>query len=268
MSATEAVRGVMPRTAFFESIFRNAQDQDMEYSLNPFVFLCPSNRYVVMLDVHRDRYACVLRDQFELLAPWLDGWQDAPSAARPDRSDRPHGIAAEVARTLVSQGILTLDASNSKPVRPVRVPSPRTGMACIQPPTHRAILRRTPAFFLACRRAHIALQRDRFVTVLTRVAARHSLDGRHHVVTGASKVQAARLVAIFAALRLFYPRPYLCTFDSLALLEFLAAYALYPRWIFGVRADPFHAHCWVQYGETVLNDRIEHVTRLSPILAV
>ena len=240
----------------------------MEYFLNTHVFLCPSSRYIVMLDVRRDRYACVLRDQFERLAPWLHGWQDGPSAARPDWSDRPRDIAAEVARTLVSQGILTPDTANSKPVRPIRVPLPRTCTTPARPPPRAAILLRTAAFFLACRRAQVALQRKRFETVVTLLAARQSLHGRAHGVTGASKARAAHLVAVFAALRLFYPRPYLCTFDSLALLEFLAAHALYPRWIFGVRADPFHAHCWVQYGETVLNDRIEHVRRLTAILAV
>ena len=33
----------------------------------------------------------------------------------------------------------------------------------------------------------------------------------------------------------------------------------FPRWVFGVRARPFVAHCWVQYEDMVFNDTVEHV---------
>jgi hypothetical protein len=54
----------------------------------------------------------------------------------------------------------------------------------------------------------------------------------------------------------------------LALLEFLARYEVLPRWVFGVRARPFVAHCWVQYEDIVFNDTVEHVASYTPIMVV
>jgi len=236
----------------------------MEYFINPHIYLCPSSRYVVILDVRRDRYFSVLREQFELLVPWLNGWDEARTG---NQSDRPGEAATEVARVLLSQGILTLDPAGAKPVRPISIPAPKSCMT-LDRPSHAALFAKAAAFFLACHRANTALQRSRLEAVVAHVASRQSPGERPQLVTTPSKARAIRLTAVFAALRLFYPRPYLCTFDSLALLEFLASGGVHPRWIFGVRADPFHAHCWVQYGETLLNDRIERVTRFTPIMAV
>ncbi|NJO13234.1 MAG: lasso peptide biosynthesis B2 protein [Gammaproteobacteria bacterium] len=59
-----------------------------------------------------------------------------------------------------------------------------------------------------------------------------------------------------------------CLFHSLALIEYLARHELYPRWVFGVQAVPFAAHCWVQQEGQVLNDTVEHVSRYTPILSI
>jgi len=69
-------------------------------------------------------------------------------------------------------------------------------------------------------------------------------------------------------------RPYLlvgresCLFDSLALLNFLASFSLFPQWIFGVQMRPFVAHCWVQHENAVLNDTPERVRDYVPIMSV
>jgi hypothetical protein len=57
-----------------------------------------------------------------------------------------------------------------------------------------------------------------------------------------------------------------CLFDSLALLEFLAAAGMHPHWVIGVKTHPFAAHSWVQSGRLVLNDHHEHVRGYRPIL--
>jgi len=55
---------------------------------------------------------------------------------------------------------------------------------------------------------------------------------------------------------------------SLALVEFLARYRLYPDWVFGVQTQPFKAHCWLQYGSLVLNDKPTRLHELTPILSI
>jgi Transglutaminase-like superfamily len=78
-----------------------------------------------------------------------------------------------------------------------------------------------------------------------------------------------QLVDIFGRLRVFlFSHNEECLHDSLALLEFLARYRIFPGWVFGVRARPFVAHCWVQYEDIVFNDTVEHVAGYTPIMVV
>ena len=77
-----------------------------------------------------------------------------------------------------------------------------------------------------------------------------------------------RQVMIFRRLRPLYPRPYLCLFDALALVEFLARSGHFPTWVFGVQLEPFGAHCWVQIDDRVLNEETEYAREFTPIMAV
>ncbi|GAD58270.1 hypothetical protein MBEBAB_0520 [Brevundimonas abyssalis TAR-001] len=38
--------------------------------------------------------------------------------------------------------------------------------------------------------------------------------------------------------------------------------------VFGIKLVPFGAHCWVQAGETVLNDTVDNVSEYTPIMVV
>ena len=81
--------------------------------------------------------------------------------------------------------------------------------------------------------------------------------------------RARRLVEAFARYRVFlFSSRNECLFDSLALIEFLARYDIYPDWVFGVQTRPFAAHCWVQHGDIVFNDTVEYVGGFTPIMVV
>jgi hypothetical protein len=77
-----------------------------------------------------------------------------------------------------------------------------------------------------------------------------------------------RHAAIYAKLRPWYPRRYLCLYDALALVEFLARRNLFPKWVFAVQAQPFGAHCWVQAGEHLLNEVTEYALEFTPIMTI
>jgi hypothetical protein len=79
---------------------------------------------------------------------------------------------------------------------------------------------------------------------------------------------ARHLTAVFLKLRSFFPANYLCLFDSLALLEFLAKYRVFPDWVFGVRLEPWAAHCWVQYQHRTLNEDAEEAANYTPIMTI
>jgi hypothetical protein len=106
-----------------------------------------------------------------------------------------------------------------------------------------------------------------FERVIRRVKRRKELLGPKARPLDAKR--ARKLVEAFARYRVFlFSSKDECLYDSLALLEFLARYGIYPDWVFGVQTRPFAAHCWVQHGDVVFNDMVEHVRGYTPIMVV
>jgi hypothetical protein len=59
-----------------------------------------------------------------------------------------------------------------------------------------------------------------------------------------------------------------CLPDSLALFDFLTARKLRARLVFGIRREPFAAHCWVQTELALLNERADIAAGFQPIFIV
>lgn len=59
-----------------------------------------------------------------------------------------------------------------------------------------------------------------------------------------------------------------CLLDSLTLLRWLGDLRSGAALVFGVKLNPFAAHCWVQADDLVLNDRLENVAAFTPIRAI
>jgi hypothetical protein len=64
------------------------------------------------------------------------------------------------------------------------------------------------------------------------------------------------------------PGPAKCLVRSFLLLRHLRRHGLDARWVFAVRTWPFEAHCWIQAGQTVLNDARDRLEAYAPILVV
>ncbi|MDP3737525.1 MAG: lasso peptide biosynthesis B2 protein [Hyphomonadaceae bacterium] len=119
-------------------------------------------------------------------------------------------------------------------------------------------------FFLASYRASQLLKKQHIYDVVHGVRRRKAVAGK-----GANDLDALRgHTAIYRKLRPWYPRGYLCLYDGLALIEFLARRKLFPAWVFGVQAQPFGAHCWVQQGDVLLNEATEYAGQFTPIMSV
>jgi hypothetical protein len=236
------------------------------FFLQSHVFICRGKRHWVILDVNRDKYLCVDRCQFEALGPSLKGWEESTSPSEPDAAPVPD-VAVALASDLLDLGILSDRSTQAKDARPTAYPLPAEA---IDPdslgPSRRSSASHAGSFFLSSVRASRELRRQPFQLIVEAVRARKSRNASR---AGRPDFERARLLAsVFERLRLFYPRSYLCLFDSLALIHFLARFHVYPDWVFGVNADPFEAHCWVQAGNVVLNDTVARVAAFTPIMYV
>ena len=231
------------------------------YGLARHVFVCRDEEYIVVLDLKRDRYFTLEAARTTALTAAVPGWP-AP-AADGAISDT---AVAEVAASLLRRGWLLEGAADSRDARPVQAPDPKADLTEDRDfPRARIDLGIVFAFASASLFAKLALRFCRFERVIDRVSRRRA---RRTSRDQSLDVERARqLVDAFGRMRVFlFSTRDECLHDSLAVVEFLARYGLYPNWVFGVRARPFEAHCWVQHAGIVFNDTVEQVGAYVPIM--
>ena len=212
----------------------------------------------------QDRYFSLDAARTAALGPLLPGWPAQATAA--SAMDETAVTAEAAAAPLVSQGWL-LETPAGKEATPVQ-PSPAESelITDAEAPAKLSV-GIVIAFVTAALFAKFALRFWRFERIIHRASRRRA---KYAAASAPPDIeQARRLVDIFYRLRVFlFASREKCLYDSLAMLEFLARYGFFPRWVFGVRALPFAAHCWVQCGDTVFNDTVEHVRGYTPIMLV
>lgn len=237
-----------------------------QYFLKPHVHLCITDDHVVLLDLQRDKYIGIGPSQTEMLASKVKGW---PGHAEwsvkqmPDGSVPADGSLAK----MLENGMLTTDPAIGKEAQPLAMPRPETTLTeadleARPNPTCGQIAN----FLSASVTARLSLRWRPIHAVVARTQRRKK---RHAAVAGLDVAKARELVDAFLYLRplLFGARDE-CLYDSLALIEFLARYEIFPTWVFGVQTRPFLAHSWVQHKDIVFNDTPDYVHRFTPILAI
>jgi hypothetical protein len=210
----------------------------VEYYLPEHVHCCVDDAWWVFLDLKRDRYHCVPRTPVEAREPRL----------------------LERLRAL---GLLTSNPQNARRIQLTEITAPTRSIHSSDMGMFERSMARSLNFLRACALADRRLRQGVLIRTVARVADRNHRDSR-----ALDWARARDRVAFFRARRPWYPRDYLCLFDSLALVEFLAMQDLFADWVFGVRAEPFAAHCWVQREDVVLNDSVERVGTFVPIMKV
>jgi hypothetical protein len=236
------------------------------FFLQPHVYLCRGKRHWVILDLHRDKYLCVDRRQFELLGPLLRGWAEPAGPSGCDAAAVPNAGLA-LANDLLRLEILGECPAIAKDALPTAYTLPTEAIDPDLParsPWSSCI--HAGSFFMSSARASRELRDQHFQSIVELVRDRK--NGRLDRAGQFDIERAKLLVSVFNGLRLIYPRSYLCLFDSLALIHFLARFHVYPDWVFGVNADPFEAHCWVQADGVVLNDTVQRVSGFTPIMYI
>lgn len=231
------------------------------YSLSQHAFLCFTAGHYVFLDLRNDEYLCLARGHSATLKGILSG--DQRMARRGIDESKTHTVV----QVLLKKNLLVEAPKKGKPLTSPYLDTPRTTPLQISDSLQRKILPRDVWRFLA---ACTAASRDlRWRPLEHTVLQVRNRNFSHTVVAPAGDKQTIiDLYILFQALRPYYPRRYLCIFDSLALLHFLAHYRVFPEWVFGVKLQPFGAHCWVQAGPIVVNDTIDNVRDYTPIMAI
>lgn len=120
-------------------------------------------------------------------------------------------------------------------------------------------------FFVSCLLSAWRLRRVSIERIVRTVARRKKSEAPGFTM---DLDEVRRLVRLYNALRPMFPRDFLCMFDSLALLEFLAKYSFFPNWVFAVQLEPWAAHCWVQYGTVAFNQDTFEAHAYLPIMRV
>jgi hypothetical protein len=168
---------------------------------------------------------------------------------------------------MISQGLLVTDPAVGKEAAPVKAEKPK--VALVEYDLHvrpRATLRVLWNFCAAFAVARWSLKHRPIKEVVQAARRRKSR------ASGSPAVDIAairELVTAFVHVRpLFYTARDGCLLDSVTLSLFLARYGVFPTWVFGVKTEPFYAHCWVQQGDYVFNDTPDFIKGFSPILVV
>ncbi len=237
------------------------------YLLAPHVYPCVSGQHVVLMDLERDKYVAV--EPAHRLATWVRGWPVvAEQAAAAYNADvEPDALVSQ----MLAHGMLVTDPYVGKPAVPVVTVRPQRSLIELdldgRPQASAAQLWR---FGGCCLRAQVSLKLRPIQSVVEAMRerkARHAARGAQ--AAEADPVRLRALVTGFARLRpLFYTLRRACLLDSLTLMHFLGAEGIHPDWVFGVKTDPFDAHCWVQQGEVLLNDVPDRVRQYAPIMIV
>jgi transglutaminase superfamily protein len=241
------------------------------YGLARHVFVCRDEEFIVVLDLKQDRYFALEAAKTAPLGEVLPGW---PAPPPPQGTVSTENTAEEIAAPLVGRGWLLesqegpgASGPSSRDATPVVAPGPETELIRTTDVSRARLKARTVvAFVVASVLAKFVLRFWRFERVIERVARRKSRRSRPGPV---DLERLRQLVDAFDRLRVFlFSSREECLHDSLAVIEFLAQHGVFPAWVFGVRARPFIAHCWVQSGGAVCNDTVEHVSTYVPIMVV
>lgn len=236
------------------------------YRLPPHVFVCQTQDCVVFLDARRDRYVGVGGADADALRTML--------AARSSPQDAAAGAVSEVlpqvAKTLdclVANGLLTLEPTISREFRQVDL---QPGSMAVGPGgeyEHAPRFTHIVVALMACIDAWLDLRFRGVGGTVARLIAEKQKNGRPS--SNASSDELRRLVGIFRVIRPFlYAKKDKCLFHGLALYKFLRHYGLSPTWVIGVNISPFGAHCWLQYGECVLDDSPKQTLEFTPLAAI
>nr|UXE45427.1 hypothetical protein Hi04_10k_c4921_00004 [uncultured bacterium] len=224
------------------------------------VYFCSKGESLIFLDLTADRYVKLHGSQAE-------DFRRLCACVNTSEMATEHSVElANNIDTFLTSGLLTTDKAAGKPLTPTEFALPDSVLvSSVADQSVRIRPLQVFRFFISC---SIAAARLRFGTIEGTVRAiekrKRSRVAQHVIDTK----RAREVVSVFNRLRALFPATYLCLFDSLALIEFLARHDLFPTWVFGVQFEPWAAHCWVQAESIAFNEGVEEAEDYIPIMTI
>ncbi|WIW89567.1 lasso peptide biosynthesis B2 protein [Sphingobium sp. V4] len=209
---------------------------------------CVSNDRTIFLDILANRYFS--------LSPALDEIFRRVIFEEPSEQVKPAELARLVRANIVDSQDHQLFNHSSRAIEP-----PLRELRHIDTATSTILLANC---VFAQARASIRLRRRSLAWLPQWVRERRRISSERRSPETAWQV----VTDAFAATVSIRPRSDRCLSSSIAFLDVGFSRDLDAQLVFGVYSCPFSAHCWVQAGDTVLNDRIENVRTFTPILAI
>lgn len=227
----------------------------VEYFLPHHVHFCWRGDALVFIDLRQDDY--ILVNDHDTIA------------FRRLFTNHDDGLGFELPHTmqgLLGAGLLTMDRTAGETVAPTKIQLAMEGLIDTDSILHvNLIASHIWHFLAACTTATVRLSWGRLESTVKNVEQRKT---HRASLKPFDMARARELTAIFHKLRSFFPRNYLCLYDSLALIEFLARYDIFPTWVFGVKLEPWAAHCWVQEGPFTFNEGVEEAAHYTPVMVI
>lgn len=223
----------------------------MHYQLREGLTFCSVDGRLIFLDLRQDRYFQLHRAVEQSFLEWFENPR-IPAAPPPDPEIRALLEVGKEARRVRQVDVAppvrsALELTSSVAVNPALIFE-----LCWIIFRTRSRLKRTPL-------------KDSIDDLQRRRAPWTSIPPSKNDRAVARSVAAAQM---FARGRRYVPIEPICLLDSIALLNFLSRRQLAADLVFGVTGAPFSAHCWVQSGDTILNDTLGNVMGFTPIRVV
>lgn len=237
------------------------------YVLSRDAHLCVTDDHGVILDLRRDRYLGIGPAEMRALSEVVLDWPRMEHPSTQFAREKSESITSLIAH-LVETGLITKDGAKGKPAAPVRLDRPTCSLMHWAPEEHLSVRASHVANVAAASAtAAVLLRLYPISRVVQRVHRRKVKSAAEQIAH--DPASARELTAIFLKLGpLFFSEQNRCLFSSLALIEFLARYAIFPQWVFGIQTRPFAAHCWVQQETTVFNSTSEFALAFTPIMVI
>ncbi len=237
------------------------------YCLADYVYASWTGNFCIFLNLRLDKYYSVPAGPLSLIAPVIRGLGAPPRdfTATVDFGPRD---STEMLNGLVAASLIEIAYTETRDSAASNAPAPLSDVHSLEVDATKSFgfrFHRSRAAY-ALMSAQLLLKTSPVRGIVADVARE-----KNSLVRGIPCSETMRTVELarqFMRVRPFYPKNGVCLLDSLALIRFLSLYDSFPFWVFGVREEPFKAHCWVQTESVVLNDYHDRVSAYQPIMTI